>query len=149
MPRPTNVNGSVRCEIVQPAARNDADADALLRQRVLSAMLLIALALGALGLRGAVPPPHAPAPGAHIADATLALDPNVAPWWELTVLEGIGPQRAKAIVAYRDLERDPERPDNPVFRSAAYLERVPGIGPKTVEVIRAQLVFTEQTTSAP
>jgi DNA uptake protein ComE-like DNA-binding protein len=87
---------------MQASSHHDADANALLRRRVLAAMLLSALALSALNLRVAVQPPQAAEPGAHTANAKLALNPNLATWWELTVLDGIGPQRAKAIVTYRE-----------------------------------------------
>lgn len=51
------------------------------------------------------------------------LDPNGASALELTVLPGIGPARAEAIVAHRT--RSP-------FCHPTDLERVPGLGPRTV-----------------
>jgi competence ComEA-like helix-hairpin-helix protein len=56
------------------------------------------------------------------------LDPNRATAAELALLPGVGPVRAAAIVAAR--RREPfERPED--------LQRVHGIGPRTVEKLRA------------
>ena len=52
------------------------------------------------------------------------LDVNRAPAASLEVLPGIGPARARAIV--RERERGP-------FRTVADLQRVHGIGPRTIE----------------
>lgn len=53
------------------------------------------------------------------------IDINSATWFELSQLEAIGPVLAKRIVADRDT--------NGPFRSIDDLERVKGIGPRTVE----------------
>jgi competence protein ComEA len=53
------------------------------------------------------------------------IDVNEANWPELALLPGIGEQLAKRIVADRDL--------NGPFRDADDLQRVRGIGPRTVE----------------
>ena len=70
------------------------------------------------------------------------LDPNTAPWWELTSLPGIGETRAKAIVEHRvrALERSGVS-SAIVFQHAADLEAVYGIGPKTVTRIAPHLAF--------
>ena len=57
------------------------------------------------------------------------IDVNRATEAELALLPGIGPARAKAIAASR-------RADGP-FRDVEDLDRVPGIGAKTVERLRA------------
>lgn len=68
------------------------------------------------------------------------VDPNVAPWWELTLLPEIGPATAKAIIIAR------EEQDRPPFRTAFDLTRVRGIGPRTVERLRQHLRFDTGTT---
>ena len=88
-----------------------------------------------------------------------SVDPNSAPWWELTVLPRIGETIARRIVGFRTSsavdrlsepdspnESDP-RPDEYTFSKPADLARVRGIGPKTVERIAPWLRF-EQITSA-
>lgn len=67
------------------------------------------------------------------------IDPNIAPWWELTLLPGIGPVTAQAIVAFRD-EREP-----PAFRTTFDLTQVRGIGPRTVQQLGPFLRFGEPT----
>lgn len=71
------------------------------------------------------------------------IDPNTAPWWELTVLPGVGEITAKRIVEYRNGRRR-ERglaDDVAVFTSADDLQKVHGIGPKKVEQMKPLLVF--------
>ena len=58
----------------------------------------------------------------------------------LTQLPGIGPKKAEAVVAYR-AEHGP-------FGSVAELQRVKGIGPKTLETL-APLLFVEPAEPAP
>lgn len=54
----------------------------------------------------------------------LRVDVNTASWRELAALPGIGEAKAKAIVA--------EREAHGVFSSTSDLDRVPGIGGKTI-----------------
>jgi len=63
------------------------------------------------------------------------IDVNRAPWWELTLLPGIGEGKAKAVVEFREVQRANNGwdEDQPVFRSPEDLQQVHGIGPKTVE----------------
>lgn len=68
------------------------------------------------------------------------LDPNTATWYELAQLPGLGESAGRAIVAYRT-ERAREL-KMPVFKSAADLEPVPGIGIATIERIRPHLRFS-------
>lgn len=56
------------------------------------------------------------------------LDINSANWVEWTQLEGIGDQLARRIVS--------DRETNGPFQSVNDLDRVPGIGPKTIEKLR-------------
>lgn len=68
------------------------------------------------------------------------INPNTAPWWELTALPRVGEITAKNITAYRDglLADDP---NSVPFRAAHDLQKVRGIGPKTVERLRPHLKF--------
>lgn len=70
-------------------------------------------------------------------DIVDTIDPNTAPWTEMTALPGIGPGRARAIVAYRQAR--PAENDGPSSRPAfarrADLQLVKGIGPKTIQRI--------------
>lgn len=75
--------------------------------------------------------------------ALSTIDPNTAPWWELTVLPGIGEQRARAIVAFREATAKAGAA-TVVFRSAEDLAQVRGIGPRTVERIKPHLRFPEE-----
>jgi hypothetical protein len=63
------------------------------------------------------------------------IDVNRAPWWELTLLPGIGEEKARAVVEFREVQRANHGwdEDQPVFRSPDDLQQVHGIGPKTVE----------------
>jgi competence protein ComEA len=63
------------------------------------------------------------------------LDPNRADAAALAALPGIGPARAEAIVREREL-----RP----FRRARELDRVPGLGPRTLERLAGKLAVDEE-----
>lgn len=69
------------------------------------------------------------------------VDPNVAPWWELTVLPRIGSTTAHRVVAYRETVRTArhDSDETPAFEQVADLARVPGIGPKTLQRISPYL----------
>ena len=64
---------------------------------------------------------------------------NVAGWASLARLPGIGPGRARAIVAYRD--KAGVHREGAVFTRAEDLMRVKGIGPATIEQIKDYLNF--------
>jgi competence protein ComEA len=55
-------------------------------------------------------------------------------------LPSIGPARARSIVEYRNL---PDV-DKPAFKCASDMEKIKGIGPKTVEKLEPYLVFDKQ-----
>lgn len=82
-------------------------------------------------------------------EVTLRIDPNVATWWELAELPGIGEIKARAIIAYREqfrsdaLNDDPDAVPPPAFTSAEDLDNVKGIGPVTVEKMRPVLLFDQ------
>lgn len=73
------------------------------------------------------------------ADAVLSgrINPNTASMGSLMRLEGIGPVRALQIVQYR--RQEPA--GRPPFEKADDLEKVSGIGPKTVSKIAPFLWF--------
>ncbi len=90
----------------------------------------IAILVPQLGARDALPP------------AVATIDPNVAPWYELTVLPRIGEGMAEEIIGYREtaahvvpvfnrLETG-STPTRPAFTCPADLTRIRGIGPKTI-----------------
>lgn len=71
-----------------------------------------------------------------------SLDPNCAPWWELTALPRIGEALALRIVNFREsATRTTPDGDSPVFACPADLAGVRGIGPKTVMRMAPYLRF--------
>jgi competence ComEA-like helix-hairpin-helix protein len=96
-------------------------------------------------------PPAPPARSTSRPSLQDTIDPNVAPWPELTVLPMIGPSKAQAIVAYREERLAAGAVDEfgRVFRCAEDLDQVRGIGPKTVERIRPFLRFDAEPASPP
>jgi len=69
------------------------------------------------------------------------ISPNTAPLASLLRLPGVGPQRAEAIVTYRE-EAQRQR-SGPVFRDLRDLEAVPGFGPATVRGMAPYLRFND------
>ncbi|MBA7695031.1 hypothetical protein ES703_103648 [subsurface metagenome] len=68
------------------------------------------------------------------------INPNNASTASLVRLPQIGPSRAAAIIAYREsISRDDS--SRAAFRSCDDLQKVKGIGPKTVENLRKWLKF--------
>ena len=68
---------------------------------------------------------------------TGKLNPNVATVGELAELPSLGPAKAQAIVEYRQSQAGSEN----AFKNADDLEKVKGIGSKTVEKIKPWLEF--------
>ena len=68
------------------------------------------------------------------------INPNSAPLASLVRLPGIGIGRAGAIVAYRENFRE-QANNGPAFRNCDDLQKVKGIGPKTVQNICEWLKF--------
>lgn len=66
------------------------------------------------------------------------INPNSASAASLTRLPGIGPSRANSIIQYR---RQNRRQDGIVFQKPDDLQKIKGIGPKTVENVRDFLIF--------
>ena len=70
------------------------------------------------------------------------INPNDAPVASLVRLPGIGMARAGAIVAYRQRSQFIGKDSNsPAFRNCDDLQKVSGIGPKTVQSINEWLKF--------
>ena len=68
------------------------------------------------------------------------INPNNAPLASLVRLPGIGIGRAGAIVAYRENFRE-QANNGPAFRNCDDLQKVKGIGPKTVQNMCEWLKF--------
>ncbi len=71
------------------------------------------------------------------------INPNDAPIESLVRLPGIGVSRAGAIVEYREKFGDTNG-GHPVFQSCNDLQKVKGIGPKTVQNISEWLKFEQK-----
>lgn len=69
-------------------------------------------------------------------DYAFRISINTASWEEISLLPGIGPVKAKAIVSFRG--------ENGPFAGAEDLTAVDGIGEKTVSTIAEYLVFEER-----
>jgi len=88
--------------------------------------------------RSAPPPESASAASASAAPSPADPVPlNEAPASRLQALNGIGPALAERIIEYRTTQRPFQRP--------AELERVRGIGPKTLADIRPHITVNEET----
>ena len=72
------------------------------------------------------------------------VDPNRAPWWELTILPRIGPTTSRAIVAHRK-SRGIHQPPGALgtFAVPDDLRVIRGVGPVTVRRIAGELTFGE------
>ncbi len=74
------------------------------------------------------------------------INPNNAPAASLVRLSGIGISRAEAIVAYRE-EFNQKSKNRLAFQSCNDLQKVKGIGPKTVQNISQWLKFEKKEPS--
>ncbi|MBL8880601.1 MAG: helix-hairpin-helix domain-containing protein [Phycisphaerales bacterium] len=102
--------------------------------RGLAAWLIVANLIVALC---AFAPGRAPRGGTPSSEsAALRIDPNTATQAELTLLPGVGPKLADAIIAYRQAA-----PRKPAFRNAVDLDLVPRIGPSILERSQIMLRF--------
>ncbi len=75
-----------------------------------------------------------------VAGPDEKINPNEAPAASLARLPGIGPSRARAIIRFREQSQG-QGGGRPVFRAADDLQQVHGLGPATVDGIRAWLRF--------
>lgn len=71
------------------------------------------------------------------------INPNIARWFELAQLPGIGETLAKRMEDFRWRNRSQDHPTEPVFRVPADLAQVKGIGEKTVRRMRPFLRFPD------
>ena len=80
--------------------------------------------------------------------ALSAVNPNVAPWWELAILRRVGFGLSQEIVDHRRSVAALAGPgDLPrAFWSAPDLQKVRGIGPRTVQWIADELHFAGPST---
>ena len=70
-----------------------------------------------------------------VPPALSTVNPNTAPWCELTVLPRIGESTGRAIVTYREkkLHHTAQSQEQQAFHRPADLDDVPRIGIKTIE----------------
>lgn len=110
-------------------------------QTRIAAALLLVLGLSVWLRQPAVRPADAPLPPLQ-----STLDPNVAPWWELTAIPEIGETLARRIVEHREKIRREGgvAAGQPVYRTAVDLDEVRGIGPVTVRRIGPYLRFGDR-----
>jgi hypothetical protein len=106
---------------------------------------MILLFLWVLALTAALPGFFAPDATAPVAPTRASVNPNVAPWWELTILPRIGRRTARRIVRFRESagNTSSRTGDNVAFGHPADLAQVRGIGPRTLQRIGPYLCFEE------
>lgn len=130
-----------------PVSRHRALAIQSRRRRAVLAPLpvlaMIAIGQVSAGVRVAAPTPDDVMPNAQQLSGRI--DPNVVPWFELTILPRVGEIIAKRIVAERE-SRLQSNPNAMPFRSADDLDAVHGIGPKTVDRLRDLVTLPDQRT---
>ncbi len=109
------------------------------RDAYVAVVALLLIVIGLAGWRYSGSWFTSPQAGAPVG----TVDPNAAPWWELTVLPRVGEVTARTIVTYRESAGGGTSIARalPVFRRPADLARVRGIGPKTVTRIAPYLRF--------
>ncbi len=108
-------------------------------QRV-GGLLGVLLIVAGFGTIVTVDSPVALVVGSSNESIGLRIDPNSAPWWELTIIPGVGPTTARRIVSFRSENRGAV--DGP-FRRPADLQAVHGIGPKTSARLAPYLAFPD------
>ena len=82
---------------------------------------------------------HASAPAPRPEALTKRIDPNTASREELMLLPRVGGVTADAIIEFRTAA-----PTKPAFARAEDLDRVPRIGPKTIDRLRPVLIFSSE-----
>ena len=94
--------------------------------------LMLFVALGLLMISGKVRTGFGVDSQDSLPEACNAIDPSSAPWWELSVLPGIGETLARRIVDYRNTASQDSQEDGAVvaFDRVGDLQEVRGIGPK-------------------
>jgi competence protein ComEA len=131
----------------------DDHAQLVKRTRAASACapLLVLLPLALWCAASANDRPNVPAShdlGARANALHSTIDANTAPWHELTALPQIGETTARAIVDYRDSQSAASGGER-VFKRARDLQRVRGVGPKTVARVQPHLRFDPPPSALP
>jgi competence ComEA-like helix-hairpin-helix protein len=80
---------------------------------------------------------------------TGKINPNTSDWASMTRLPGIGPTRARAIVAYREQYLQDHPDETRAFTCAEDLMRIKGIGEKISAQIEPFLSFEENVEMSP
>lgn len=93
-------------------------------------ILLAGTAMPTIAQRRAPAPRSAP---------RFGVDPNIAPWWELSLLPRLGPSVASAVVEHRTRAVAEGAPC--AYRAAEDLLAVRGIGPRTLLKLAPHLRF--------
>lgn len=131
------------------------EASACTRQMT-AALLLLWFCAGLAVWRASASFPEPPAASTILT----TIDPNTAPWWELSLLPEIGDSLAREIVRYREeaLAKAAESagadsaalavPAAPVFTRAADLDAIRGIGPKTIQRLAPYLRFPQSPSAS-
>lgn len=114
----------------------------------LAALLLLGMVAAGLAAYHHVDRPlktgrDVPVDAQRVAAAAERINPNTAPLASLLRLPGIGPGRARAIIAHR------QAPGREPFRAAEDLAAVRGIGPSTVRLVSPLLTFEGPPASRP
>jgi len=107
---------------------------AAIDREVVLIAIVWAMAIGPT-LSALAPPPKTP-----IQHVVTTIDPNEAPWWEFTALPRIGETLARKLTAFRQ-QANLQDESQPAFSSPTDLQRVRGIGPKTVRRLAPFLRF--------
>lgn len=115
--------------IAKPSKAQDFSAHDLRRARLASVLVCTACVV-LLGVRLLRVPLHSPS--ALNARVAKGIDPNTAHWFELSQLPGIGESLARRIIEFRTRGESNPTISSPVFRSAADLDPVSGMGEKTI-----------------
>ncbi|OWY70917.1 hypothetical protein B7486_15070 [cyanobacterium TDX16] len=115
--------------IAKPSKAHDFSAHDLRRAQLASILICTAcvVLLGARHLRAPLR-----SPGAHNTLVAKGIDPNTAHWFELSQLPGIGESLARRIIEFRARGESDPAVSGPIFRLAADLDPISGMGEKTI-----------------
>lgn len=101
-------------------------------------MVMLWLTIAGVALWAPVDGRDTPPPAAR-----TCIDPNTAPWWELSLLPRVGYATAQAVIDHRASLATDEQKHGPSFKTANDLQAVRGIGPKTAQRIRPFLCLPD------
>jgi competence ComEA-like helix-hairpin-helix protein len=106
---------------------------------LLLGLLILILAIRLILNCNTVPNPQAAA-GPNARELADRIDPNTASEAELAAIPSLGEKRAQAIVEYRK-QFHARYPHGPAFAALSDLEKIPGIGPATLESMEPYLTL--------